>query len=214
MSKRQSRGSMCSASARNLALAYLGASNATDADQMTKEMEAIVAPPDTPLEVPSPEDWSRCERALRLSLPNDYRALIERYGTVVYGDFISIFNPKAKSTYFNLVDQAERIPRGERELRDKYGSVEVPYRLFPELGGLLPFGYTGNGDTILWLTRGMPSRWTVVVNGSRSSDYEELPMNTTSFLAGVLSGRVSCSLFPDDFPDPNPRIIIPPYLST
>jgi len=31
-----------------------------------------------------------------VSLPDDYRALIERYGTVLFGDFITIFNPAAK----------------------------------------------------------------------------------------------------------------------
>jgi hypothetical protein len=167
-------------------------------------LEHIITPPKRPLEVPTTEEWSSYEQRLRLGFPADYRQCISRYGTGRFDEFIWILNPRASNTYLNLFDQSERVLAGERELSEKHGRTAVPFRLFPELGGLLPFGGTDNGDVLYWNTAEKPDRWTVVVNATRSFDYEEFKMNMTTFLGRVLSGKMKCKAFPDDFPSENP----------
>lgn len=179
---------------------------------MTTRLERIISPPESPLEVPTDSEWDAYEARLGTPLPGDYINHINQYGTGGFDSFIWIFNPKANNTYFNLLDQAERILLGVRGARDKFGREKIPFRLFPELGGLLPFGTTANGDILYWQTAGEPERWTVVVNASRSADFEELEMNMSTFLGAVLSGQLRCKAFPDDFPTEDPRFILPAYL--
>jgi len=179
---------------------------------MIERLEAIVPPPAAPHEVPSAEEWAAYEEQLGAALPTDYRALITRYGTCGFDQFIWIFSPKAANQYFNLFGQGFAMLRGTREIRDQFGGEAVPYRLFPELGGLLTLGYTANGDMLFWKTLGSADRWTIVVNGTRSDDYEEFRMNLVTFLAEVLSGRIRARRFPEDFPSPTPSFDVPAYL--
>jgi hypothetical protein len=179
---------------------------------MTERLEAIVPPPHIPREVPTAAEWAEYENKLGSALPSDYRAFLNRYGTGGFDAFIWIFSPKAKDKYFNLFGQGLAMLAGVKELRDQFGGDAVPYRLFPELGGLLPFGYTANGDLLFWKTIGSPDRWTIVVNGTRSPDFEEFRTNLVDFLAGILSKSLSCWLFPDDFPNVPPTFEIPEYL--
>jgi hypothetical protein len=174
---------------------------------MIREVEAIVAPPRKPRALPNPQDWARCERELGIAIPNDYRALVDRYGTAVFGEFIVIFSPAAKSKYVNLVESARDFLAGARELREDLGDEWVPYPLHPEKGGLLPFGNTVNGDLLFWLTRGSPSKWKVVVNATRSPDYEEFNMSATTFIARVLRGDVRPEHFPEDLWPAKPTAI-------
>jgi hypothetical protein len=179
---------------------------------MTERLERIVPPPQTPLEVPTATEWAAYEEKLGVALPAGYRALLNRYGTCGFDEFIWIFSPKAKNKYFNLFGQGLDMLAGVKEIRDQWGSDAVPYRLFPELGGLLPFGYTANGDLLFWKTLGSAERWTIVVNGTRSDDYEEFRTNLVDFLAGILSKNLYCWLFPDDFPRDTPSFDLPQYL--
>lgn len=182
------------------------------AGQMTEEGLAAVPPPTQPHEVPSPDDWQNYFRRLGASLPPDYQHFIQRYGTAGFDEFIWVFNPKSASTYFNLIDQAQRLSSADREMRDAVGRSDFSMRVFPELGGLLPFGNTSNGDVLYWRTGGDPDEWPICVRGSRDLEWEEFAMNMTGFLDGILSGRVRCSVFPGDFPSDRPTLDLPAYL--
>jgi hypothetical protein len=87
-----------------------------------------------------------------------------------------------------------------RELKGMPGIRHVPYPLFPEPGGLLPFGIDDNGDGLYWLTTGEPDQWSIVVNESRAPEYEQFDMSVTEFLQEVLSRKTICEIFPSDFP--------------
>lgn len=69
-----------------------------------------------------------------------------------------------------------------------------------EAGGLLPWGFTDNGDELYWLTQEDSSSWTIVVYESCSSDYHEYPMSMVDFLYEIVSGNMVCGAFPEDFP--------------
>jgi hypothetical protein len=156
----------------------------------------VLSPPDKPVEVPSTEAWKTIEKEL-CPLPADYKAFVNQFGTGTIDRFIWILNPASKNPYLNF-SQIKPILDGLRELK-KSGEA-CPYPLFPEEGGLLPFGKSDNGDVLYWLTIGEPERWLIVVNAARDASYEKFPCDMTSFLEGILTRRYRCSVFPQTFP--------------
>jgi hypothetical protein len=158
---------------------------------------SILTPPQSPAEAPTSEDWEKIEEWLK-RLPSDYRAFVDRFGTGKINGFLWILNPASANRYLNLLREMEPILNALKELRDS--GEHCPYPLYPEQGGLLPFGKTDNGDGMFWLTVGEPDKWHIIVNASRDSSYEEFKCDMTSFLEGILTRQIHCSIFPDDLP--------------
>jgi len=166
-------------------------------------LQRIVAPPETPLEVPSVPHWNEVERAIGAGLPRDFRACVERYGTGSFDRFLWVLNPFSSNPHLRLFDRIERNLDALRMLK-KDDPGEIPYALFPEQEGLLPWGITDNGDGLYWHTAGDPDQWSVVVNAARDPECEEFPLGMTDFLAQILSRRARSEIFPSDFPRPHP----------
>ena len=62
-------------------------------------------------------------------------------------------------------------------------------RLWPVLGGLLPWADTGNGDQLWWKTGGSSDRWTVSTQEARSDDIVETQWTTSEVLLAFVEGR-------------------------
>jgi hypothetical protein len=161
----------------------------------------LLPPPLNPGEVPTAEDWTAAERRLG-KLPADYKALVDRYGTGIIDRFLWVLNPASANSYLNLLRQNEPILNALKELRE--AGEPCPYALYPEPGGLLPFGKTDNGDALFWQTVGEPNKWPVVVNAARDPSYEKFECDMTDFVEGILTRRLRCSVFPEDFPSGQP----------
>ena len=95
--------------------------------------------------------------------------------------------------------------RALRVLRADCGPDEVPYPVFPDAGGLFPWGGTDNGDAMHWLTIGTPSEWTVAINESRGPMWEEYDCSMVEFLVRLLSGDIRSEILPEGFPSASPR---------
>jgi uncharacterized protein (TIGR02996 family) len=67
----------------------------------------------------------------------------------------------------------------------------VPFGLFPEVGGILPFAKTDGGDFVCWRTAGEPDEWDVV-DFSRydQGGYEHLPLGFSEYFFKVLNREV------------------------
>jgi hypothetical protein len=76
----------------------------------------------------------------------------------------------------------------------------VPYALYPERGGLFPWAYTDNGDTIYWTV----GEDRVVVGASRAPDWDERRSSLSAFLADLIEHKTLSTVLPDDFPGPKP----------
>jgi hypothetical protein len=72
---------------------------------------------------------------------------------------------------------------------------EVPFPLFYEPEGLLPWGSSIDGDIFCWSTRGLSGHWTVRVIG-RDTGNEQFPVPMTQFLFEALTGKVRPWCFP------------------
>jgi len=148
-----------------------------------KEFVGLVPPPAETKDVPRNPDWADVAKDLGTDLPVDYKSLIETYGTGAFAEFLWVLNPFTPNENLSLISVAKRRLEGERENRRAF---PIPYPLFPEKGGLLPWAVTDNGDTLFWLTVGNPEQWHTVLNPSRSNDYHRYEVGAVGFLTGWL----------------------------
>lgn len=167
----------------------------------------VLPPPQNPVEVPTAETWNATEMQLS-RLPDDYKAFVDRFGTGNISGFIWILNPASQNRYLNLLVEMKPILSALRELRES--GEPCPYPLYPEPGGLLPFGKSDNGDALYWLTIGQPEQWPIVVNAARDPAYEKFECDMTDFLAGILNRRIHCSIFPEGFSSGLPAFVPKP----
>lgn len=167
-----------------------------------EDLTQAIVPPESP-PTRGAMTWSQIEAQTRTALPRDYKAYIETFGLGYLDHFICVFSPFTDNKYLNLSSQVEIRLAALRELRAQHHH-EVPYALFPNQGGLLPFGATDNGDVFFWLTEGQPDEWKVVLNAARDPRCEEYPGGMTRVLAQLLSKAVRSQILPPDFPSDNP----------
>lgn len=156
------------------------------------ELTELMPPPQAPVE--SLGSWSDVELDLRRRLPDDYKAFIEKYGSGVIGEFLTVLNPFSVRPNLNLLEQSKQQLVPIRQLVEDL-DVELPFELFPSPEGLLPVAITHNGDVVHWLTSAEPTSWTMVVNEGRSLDYKVFEFGFTSFITQFLDGSLSCRAF-------------------
>jgi hypothetical protein len=92
-------------------------------------------------------------------LPEDYKQYIENFDTGGVDGFIWIFSPLREAPNVNLLQQIPKKLDGLRALKHE----TIPFPLFPQIGGLLPFGATDNANILYWLVRGNPEDWSIVI---------------------------------------------------
>jgi hypothetical protein len=170
-------------------------------------LKQILPPPTAPLELPSDAIWAECESEL-IRMPTDFKEFLESYGTGAIDGFLWIFNPASKNPNLNLVLQVKRQLSALSHLLREKAESRV-YAVFPEDGGLLPFGITDNGDVLFWRTLGSPENWSVVVGESRAPEYNEYKRTMTGFLTSILSKQEVVPVFPQDFPNSPPLFELP-----
>ena len=137
--------------------------------------------------------WEPIEAELGVTMPQDYKDLMRLYGYGRFFEFLGINTPVGENFNVRLASQARLICDDFQTMRE-----EVPYPLWPESGGLLPLGGTDNADRLMWLTRGCPEEWSVVVWGRAFLSFEEFDCDLTSFLAGLATGEIVPRELPDD----------------
>lgn len=111
------------------------------------------------------------------------------------------------ATDYDLLDLRNRQQQDIGTLRVIHDEFphEIPYRV-ADPAELLPVAITENGDIVYWhvTSQGDPDSWTITVNESRGPEWFRYAGSITSLLADTLCRRVRVSVFPDDFPDPEP----------
>jgi hypothetical protein len=147
-------------------------------------------------------DWTSIERQVGTPLPDDYKRLVDRYGPGSFDRFIWIFQPMTASSHLDLSHQIQVQLGVLRERRTS--EPDVTHAIFPETGGLLPWGVTDNGDVGFWRTTGGTLLWDVIVVEPRGPATHTHQGGLVSFLEAALSGRERVGVFPPDFPSSPP----------
>lgn len=131
------------------------------------ELLALAPPPEDP---PPPVDWAAAP-----SLPEDYRALVDRYGAGSFAG-LGLLVPGHPNRFLDLLRQIE--PQ-----RDALRTIETPY----PRDELLPWAIDENGNVAWWW---VTDDWPVVANEARGPEWLRHDGTATGFIAGVLAGRI------------------------
>lgn len=174
------------------------------------ELLKIVTPPDKPREVPAKPNWAAVEKKLGLQLPDDYKRYVTKFGSGVLGDFVHVYNPFSRDEYTCLQKRVEKVCGMQRHFRETEDHP-VPYDIYPESPGLLPWGQDDNGNYLFWLTRGARNKWPVVVCSGRDDRSQLFEMGLTAFLARTFTGEVKCKIWPKPFAVKSRRARFEPY---
>lgn len=142
--------------------------------------------------------WDVVEKKLGLMLPDDYKEFIDAYGTGGIGNFIWILTPFSKDANINLESKKKVMLEGYLESKSK-APEDFPFSPVTRNVGLMPWGYTENGDELYWFFTGAADKCKIIVYESRSAIYYEYDMSFSEFIVGILAGDISCKAFPDDF---------------
>lgn len=125
-----------------------------------------------PTHRPAPPDWAAVTARLGTALPAGYRRFCERWGRVRINDDLNVEAP-ADDERSGLVGFVRSHSAIHRDLRDDLGAGPA---LWPEPGGLLPWGWLDDGTTVLWSPVGEPDMWTVVLrrDDEQAGDHGQL----------------------------------------
>ncbi len=156
----------------------------------------ILKTPSTPLERGTTQGWGDVGRRIGEVLPGDYMKFIELYGTGTVAGWLTVLNPFAANGHQNLLVAGFEFLAALREVKRAFPD-EVPFPLFYDPQGLLPWGISIDGDIFCWSTTGLSGNWTVVIIG-RHTGNEEFPMPMTQFLFEALSKKIEPRCFPPD----------------
>jgi hypothetical protein len=166
------------------------------------ELRQLLPPPEPG--VSSTVDWLAVEAAIGSELPRDYKQFIEKYGVGSIDDFLWVYHPTTSNQNLQLQHRTKKDLGTLRVLR-KEDSDLVPYPIFPEQEGLIPWGRTATGDRLYWRTSSAnPNDWIQVIKEGRGPEWAEFSGSMTELLAALLSRRYLFPIFPNDFPSPYP----------
>src|SRR5687767_8000180 len=99
----------------------------------------ILTPPKTPREAGTGRGWGDVARRIGEVLPGDYMKFIELFGTGAVGGWLTVLNPFAANGHENLLVAGFEFLAALREVKSAFPE-EVPFPLFYEPRGLLPWG--------------------------------------------------------------------------
>lgn len=176
------------------------------------QLLSLIPAPEKPSEVGSDRTWFSFENTLGVKLPSDYHEFISHYGSGLLANFIRIFNPYSKDDFISLIPSVERICDIRRQMKESEGDGEVPFLVFPERPGIMPFGNDENGNTLYWFTKGDADEWTIVVGSGRSREWEQFNCNLTSFLYQILTRQIRCKIWPRGFPNKAKSTVFESYV--
>lgn len=157
----------------------------------------VLPKPKEAVEVGRPEEWAAVEGVLGVALPSDYKAYIDIFGTGLICNFIYVLNPFSSKESLNLIGRGKAILAGRQSIRVEFGQEAWPYPLYPEPGGLLPWGGTLNGDVLFWETEGDPAAWGIIINEVRSRHFESFQGPMTTFLHRIITREINSNIITD-----------------
>jgi len=143
-------------------------------------------------------DWAAIEGEVGSRLPADYKLVAESFPYGWFRRFVRVQPPERLSDYDQpLSEFASGQLEALREWRAT-GEVSFPYPLFPEPGGVLPWGHIRSPGLAFWLTGpGDPDGWPVVVSPEEFEYWDRFDGSMCDFLTEVVAARYDTSGFFD-----------------
>ncbi len=162
----------------------------------------IAPPPKKPKGVGSLAGWLHLEAQLGFELPAHYKEFIASYGNGRFAEYFGVVNPfHTAANDINFSTFVQRRTNGVRLAQSSYPDYAVALPVYPNKGGLFPWGYTDNGDTMFWLTEGDNSAWPIIcVEIGYTNNLDRFELTIPDFIEQWLTQQISVpTLTPSDF---------------
>ena len=146
------------------------------------ELRLVLPPPARPMNCTG--DWAAVEHAIGLRLPSDYKTFISIYGSGMINGCLDVQSPfgiktDAREWWLNWVD----VYACDAKFRP------ISYPIFPEPGGLLPFGTLGDMDILNWRTVGESDQWPFVYYHRTEGFFEIGGLTAVDFVLEAVTRR-------------------------
>ena len=151
------------------------------------DLVKILPPPANPLDRDETV-LARVKRVLSVQFPGDFLEFGRLYGSgnIYAASTWEVWSP-FRPTYPLIV---MKFARGFNLYRASQEVTGMPFGIFPEEGGLLPFAKSVDGTWACWVTQGQPDDWSVVDIGRYEQDgYEALDMGFSEYFYSVLTRK-------------------------
>jgi hypothetical protein len=162
-----------------------------------KRLQELVPPPKNPTFIPTPTDWRNCRAELGINLPDELLQFCQVYGFGTFrGTEMTSLSVRCPG-YPKYVDGVRVECRRYRDCRGQVRSNDYPFDVFPDEGGLFPFGYDENDIWLCWATHGPSARWPIVVRWDPGLDrIETIEMSLCEFLVSLFDLKLEMPCFP------------------
>ena len=158
------------------------------------DLLGVLPPPARPVDNPEPLSWGPVTSSLGERLPSDYMRFVELYGSGEIDGYLTVFNPFSTPPYPDFFSEVIMNLSSLRAVRAEDPDA-VPYPLYFEPGGLLPWGSSIDGDIFCWLTdHAISDRWRTVAL-LRNGSVFEYDTGVVGFLAGAIRGTLEPRCF-------------------
>jgi len=157
-----------------------------------EKLKALMKVPKQIYNAGNSQAWEEYQAKYHCEFPFDYKEFINTYGTGGINNFMWILTPYESNEEINLWQRAEIMSESYSYMKD-LSPQKHHYSIYPDEGGLLPWGYTDNGDELYF------NNGSVVVFEARYADYYEYNMGMIEFLYKLFTKGLTCNAFPDDF---------------
>src|SRR5262245_4197011 len=160
---------------------------------MIENLRKILPIPESPIDTDE-SVLKKIAKALKVHFPNDYLEFGRTYGsgTISVGVYEwEIYSP-FRLTYPDFVRHFFKRQDAFRRAAETTG---LPLGLFPEAGGLLPFGHRDD-VYFCWKTDGDPNTWPVhVIWEYKEGGYQTFQLHFSEFLVALLTRKVTVAGF-------------------
>lgn len=155
-----------------------------------------VCPPPEAARVSLRETWNDFEQHYGLRLPEEYKQVVETYGTGAFKTFIYVFQPTHENQWLDLESMTDSTANS---FRSQYlrGTLRTPV----DPSRLHVIGGTDNGDRIYYVIEDestSPDLWKIAVNESDSHEWFSYDGGLTEFIYEFVTGLISVPMFPED----------------
>lgn len=129
------------------------------------------------------------QNVLCTKLPDDFIEFGKVYGSGIIETAYSweVCSP-CRVTFPMFVIEYARICHLYKDAAEPEG---VPFGIFPEVGGVLSFATTPDGNRVGWITSGEPNSWKVVdMHDYEVGDFEIFDMSFSEYFLNVLTRKI------------------------
>ncbi|MGI6875618.1 hypothetical protein [Amycolatopsis sp. 3B14] len=138
-------------------------------------------------------DWDAVEASLGVRLPSDYKKIADLFPVGLFQGSVHVIRPgdhrSPRDEYPGYYLQRLETMREWRAREPR----RFPFPIYPEPGGLLPWGRTRQHGLLFWLTEGDCERWPTVVCSPQFERWGRSSGTACEFLSKLVAGEINGS---------------------